>query len=37
LTSYILILLWQIIYFFGIEKKELVGMGFGEDLKGYTW
>jgi hypothetical protein len=37
LTSYVLILIWQIIYFFGIEKKELVGSGFGEELKGYTW
>ena len=37
LTSYTLIILWQMIYFFAIEKKELVGSGFGEDLKTYTW
>lgn len=37
LTSYVLILLWQIIYFFAIEKKELVGSGFGDDLKTYSW
>lgn len=37
LTSYILILTWQIVYFFAIEKKELVGMGFGDDIHTYTW
>lgn len=37
LTSYVLILTWQIVYFFAIEKKELVGMGFGDDIKTYSW
>jgi hypothetical protein len=37
LTSYILILLWQIIYFFAIEKKDTVGSGFGDDLGAYTY
>jgi hypothetical protein len=37
LTSYVLILIWQIVYFFGIEKKELVGSGFGDDIKAYSW
>jgi hypothetical protein len=33
----VLILIWQIVYFFAIEKKELVGSGFGEDLGNYTF
>lgn len=37
LTSYVLILIWQIVYFFAIEKKDLVGSGMGDDLKTYTW
>jgi len=37
LTSYSLIVVWQLVYFFAIEKKELVGSGFGDDLSHYTW
>jgi hypothetical protein len=37
LTSYVLILVWQIIYFFAIEKKDLVGSGMGDNLDHYTW
>jgi len=37
ITSYLLILVWQIIYFFAIEKKDFVGSGFGDDLSGYTY
>jgi len=29
--------IWQVVYFFAIEKKELVGSGFGDDLTHYTW
>merc|ERR1711935_758167 len=37
LTSYVLILIWQVIYFFAIEKKDQVGSGFGDDLSGYSY
>jgi len=37
LTSYVLILIWQIIYFFAIEKKDFVGSGFGDDLSVYSY
>ena len=37
LTSYVLILVWTIIYFFAIEKKDLVGSGMGDNLDNYTW
>jgi hypothetical protein len=37
LTSYVLVIIWQIIYFFAIEKKDQVGSGFGDDLDTYRF
>jgi len=37
LTSYVLVVIWQIIYYFAIEKKDQVGTGFGDNIESYTF
>ena len=37
LTSYVLILIWEVIYIFAIEKKDTIGSGYGDNIQNYTF